>query len=128
MLGMEGREVTVIDQIPVEEFGAVLAVFNRIEIMYQLEKYGVNLVGDRRIESFTDEGVVTMDSAGGEHLIRGDSYVLALGVYPDDSLANELRSKFAADVYVVGDCAGTGRVIADACQEAFYAAIRISSR
>jgi len=125
MLGMEGREVTVIDVLPTEEFGAVLPVFNRIEVIYQLEKYGVRLEGDRRIASFSDKGVAAIDSRGNEHLYAGDTYVLALGVCPDDTLANELRSKFAGGVYVVGDCAGSGRLVADACHEAFHAAIRV---
>lgn len=51
--------------------------------------------------------------------------VLALGVRPDDTLLNELRSMYAEGVYAVGDCVGSGRLIADANQDAFHASIRI---
>ena len=51
--------------------------------------------------------------------------VLALGVKPDNKLAQTLLSKYAEGVYVVGDCVSTGRLLADANQEAFHAAIRI---
>ncbi len=125
MLGMEGREVTVIDMVPTADFGKGMPVFNHIEVLYQLEKYGVKLQGDRRITKFSNEGVVTADSEGSEHIVPGDTYVIALGVIPDDSLANRLLSMYAEGVYVIGDCVSTGRLIADANQEAFHAAIRI---
>ncbi|MBP2642869.1 MAG: NADH:flavin oxidoreductase, Old Yellow Enzyme family [Firmicutes bacterium] len=125
MMGMEGKEVTVIDRIPTKEFGKGMPVFNHIEVMYQLEKYGVKLQGDRRIKRFADEGVVAADSEGQEYLVHGDTYVIALGVAPDDSLANKLLSMYAEGVYVIGDCVSTERLIADANQEAFHAALRI---
>lgn len=125
MLGMEGRKVTVIDMIPTERFGEALAVFNHIEVMYQLEKYGVKLEGDRRVISFSENSVTTVDSRGNTHTYGGYSFVLAMGVVPERSLADELLSRYAQGVYVVGDCCGTGRVIGDANQEAFHAARRI---
>jgi len=125
MLGMEGREVTVIDRLEVSDFGADLAVFNRIEVMFQLEKYGVWLEGDRMITAFKDEGVKTIDGCGGEHIFPGDTYVLALGVSPDRTLADELLSRYAGGVYIIGDCAGERRVVADACHDAFHAALQI---
>lgn len=125
MLGMEGRKVTVIDMIPTERFGEALAVFNHIEVMYQLEKYGVKLEGDRRVISFSENSVTTVDSRGNTHTYGSDSFVLAMGVVPERSLADELLSRYAQGVYVVGDCCGTGRVIGDANQEAFHAARRI---
>ena len=124
-LGMEGKEVTIIDMIPAEDFGKGMPVFNHIEVNYQLEKYGVKLVGDRKIKAFSDNGVLTCDSTGAEHLYEADNYVLALGVAPNDKLANQLRSMYAEGVYVVGDCVSSGRLLADANQDAFHAAIRI---
>ena len=121
MLGMEGKNVTVIDQIPLEQFAAGMPVFNHIELNHQLEKYGVKLVGGEKIAAFTEAGVET---AGGS-IYPADTYVLALGVKPDNKLAQELLSRYAEGVYVVGDCVSTGRVLADANQEAFHAAIRI---
>lgn len=121
MLGMEGKNVTVIDQIPLEKFADGMPVFNHIELNHQLEKYGVKLVGGEKIAAFTEQGVET---AGG-NCYPADTYVLALGVKPDNKLAQELLSRYAEGVYVVGDCVSTGRLLADANQEAFHAAIRI---
>ena len=125
MLGMEGKQVTVIDQIPVEKFADGMPVFNHIELNHQLEKYGVTLVGGQKITAFTENGVETADASGDKQAFAGDTYVLALGVKPDNRLAQQLLSTYAEGVYVVGDCVSTGRVLADANQEAFHAAIRI---
>ena len=125
MLGMEGKKVTVIDQIPLEKFADGMPVFNHIELNYQLEKYGVTLVGGQKITSFGENGVGTVDASGEKQAFAGDTYVLALGVKPDNRLAQQLLSAYAEGVYVVGDCVSTGRLLADANQEAFHAAIRI---
>ncbi|MDD6238626.1 MAG: FAD-dependent oxidoreductase [Oscillospiraceae bacterium] len=125
MLGMEGKKVTVIDQIPREKFADGMPVFNHIELNYQLEKYGVTLVGGQKITSFGENGVETVDASGEKQAFAGDTYVLALGVKPDNRLAQQLLSAYAEGVYVVGDCVSTGRLLADANQEAFHAAIRI---
>ena len=125
MLGMEGKQVTVIDQIPLEKFADGMPVFNHIELNHQLEKYGVQLVGGQKIQSFGEDGVRTVGADGTESVFAGDTYVLALGVKPDNKLAQELLSRYAEGVYVVGDCVSTGRLLADANQEAFHAAIRI---
>ena len=125
MLGMEGKKVTVIDQIPLEKFADGMPVFNHIELNHQLEKYGVTLVGGQKITSFGENGVETVDASGEKQTFAGDTYVLALGVKPDNRLAQQLLSTYAEGVYVVGDCVSTGRLLADANQEAFHAAIRI---
>jgi len=125
MLGMEGCSVTVVDMIPTEQFGASLPVFNGIEVKYQLAKHKVNLQGGRKITAFTDEGVETVDSAGNRHVYPGDTYVLALGVAPDRALGDELLRRYCEGVYLVGDCVSSNRLIADACHDAFHAALRI---
>ena len=125
MLGMEGKQVTVIDQIPLEKFADGMPVFNHIELNHQLEQYGVTLVGGQKITSFGETGVETVDASGEKQTFAGNTYVLALGVKPDNRLAQQLLSTYAEGVYVVGDCVSTGRVLADANQEAFHAATRI---
>ena len=125
MLGMEGKQVTVIDQIPLEKFADGMPVFNHIELNHQLEQYGVTLAGGQKITAFGENGVETVDASGEKQTFAGDTYVLALGVKPDNRLAQQMLSAYAEGVYVVGDCVSTGRLLADANQEAFHAAIRI---
>ena len=125
MQGMEEKRVTFIDQIPLEKFADGMPVFNHIELNHQLEQYGVTLVGGQKITAFGENGVETVDASGEKQTFAGDTYVLALGVKPDNRLAQQLLSAYAEGVYVVGDCVSTGRLLADANQEAFHAAIRI---
>ncbi len=120
-LGMEGKDVTVLGRRPVEQWGAEIPVFNHIEINYQLEKYGVKLIGGETVTGFTPEGVQTASG----RLYEADTCVLAMGVTPDRALADELLARYPEGVYVVGDCVSTGRVLAEANHEAFHAAISI---
>ena len=124
-LSEQGRDVTIIDMIPTEAFGGTNAGFNSVEIDYRLNRQGVKRFGDRRITAFTPEGVRTVDSEGREYVYPADNYIIAMGVRPEDGLARTLQGLYAQGVYVVGDCAGTGRLIADANHDAYNAAMMI---
>ncbi len=124
-LSEQGRDVTIIDMIPTEAFGGTNAGFNSVEIDYRLNRQGVKRFGGRRITAFTPEGVRTVDSAGREYVYPADNYIIAMGVRPEDGLARTLQGLYAGGVYVVGDCAGTGRLIADANHDAYNAAMMI---
>lgn len=121
MLGMEGKNVTVIDQIPLEKWAAEMPVFNHIEIEHQLDKYNVKRFGSETITAFEPDGVHTASGA----VYPGDTYVLALGVVPERTLADELLARYPEGVYVVGDCVKSARMLGDANNEAFAAAISI---
>ncbi len=121
MLGMEGKDVTVIDMIPLENWAAEMPVFNHIELEYQLDKYNVKRFGSEAITEFAEDGVHT---ASGK-VFEGDTYVLALGVVANRKLADELLARYPEGVYVVGDCVKSARMLGDANNEAFHAAISI---
>ena len=121
MLGMEGKDVTVIDMIPLENWAAEMPVFNHIELNYQLDKYNVKRFGGEAITEFAEDGVHT---ASGK-VYEGDTYVLALGVVANRKLADELLARYPEGVYVVGDCVKSARMLGDANNEAFHAAISI---
>lgn len=55
MLAMEGKQVTVIDQIPADSFCAGMPVFNRADLLDHLRQYGVQRIGDARILEFADQ-------------------------------------------------------------------------
>ena len=120
-LGMEGKDVTVIDMIPLEKWAAEMPVFNHIELNYQLDKYGVKRFGSEAITEFAEDGVHTKSGK----VFEGDTYVLALGVVANRKLADELLARYPEGVYVVGDCVKSARMLGDANNEAFAAAISI---
>ena len=125
VLAMEGKRVAVIDMQPVDQFCSEMPIFNRMDLMDHLQKYQVRLEGGYKIDRFGDAGVETNDAEGKVKVFEADTYVLALGVVPDNRLANEIRSRYATDVYVVGDCAAKYRNLFHANQEAYHAAMSI---
>ncbi|MCR4841920.1 MAG: FAD-dependent oxidoreductase [Eubacterium sp.] len=124
-LSDEGRKVTVLDMIPREAFVSEMPIFNKADLLDQLERNGVSLNGGQRILSISDEGVETEEN-GVKKLWKADSYVNALGVKPNDALGKMLLSKYGSnDVIMVGDCTAKGGNYYRANHEAYNAAMRI---
>ncbi len=125
-LAQEGRTVTVIDQLPREQFVMEMPIFNKADLLAQLDELGVQLIGSQRIRSIGG-GVETLDLSTGEvRHYAADSVVNALGVRPEDSLGKLLLSKYGSvDVIMVGDCTARGGNYHRANHEAYYAAMRI---
>jgi 2,4-dienoyl-CoA reductase-like NADH-dependent reductase (Old Yellow Enzyme family)/thioredoxin reductase len=124
-LAMEGKKVTVVDQIPRESFVMEMPIFNKADLLGRLEDHHVELIGSETIQAFSDEGLQTKDSEGKMHLYPADTYVNALGVKPDQQLGLALLSRFGTDVHMVGDCVSRGRNYYIANHEGYDAAMRI---
>lgn len=125
-LAKEGKSVTVVDQLKREDFIMEMPIFNKADLLDQLENLNAALIGGQRIQAVKD-GVETVDTVTGEkHFYPADSVVNALGVKPDDSLGKALLAKYgSADVIMVGDCTARGGTYYRANHEAYYAAMRI---
>jgi pyruvate/2-oxoglutarate dehydrogenase complex dihydrolipoamide dehydrogenase (E3) component len=124
-LSQEGKQVTVVDQLPVEQFVSEMPIFNKADLLAQLEEGGVILKGGQTITS-VDGGVHTVDSQGEAHFFPADSVVNALGVKPEDKLGKALLTKYGSvDVIMVGDCTAAGGNYYRANHEAYDAAMRI---
>ena len=124
-LSGEGKKVTVVDMLPRDQFAMEMPIFNKADLLAQLEENGVSLFGSQRIQSI-ENGVHTLDDTGKEQFFPADSVVNALGVKPDDSLGKKLLSKYGSDqVIMVGDCTAKGGTYYRANHEAYNAAMRI---
>ena len=124
-LSQEGKKVTVVDMLPRENFVMEMPIFNKADLLAQLEENGVKLYGSQRIQSI-EGGVHTLDADGNEQFFAAYSVVNALGVKPDDRLGKELLSKYGSDqVIMVGDCTARGGTYYRANHEAYNAAMRI---
>jgi 2,4-dienoyl-CoA reductase-like NADH-dependent reductase (Old Yellow Enzyme family)/thioredoxin reductase len=124
-LSNEGENVTVVDLLPRENFVMEMPIFNRADLLAQLEENGVQLVGSQRIQSI-EGGVRTLDGEGNEQFFPADSVVNALGVKPDDGLGKALLQTYGSDqVILVGDCTARGGTYYRANHEAYDAAMRI---
>lgn len=124
-LSMEGKQVSVVDMLPREQFVMEMPIFNKADLLAQLEERGVALYGSQRIQSI-ENGVKTLDENGEERFFPADSVVNALGVKPDDGLGKVLLQKYGSmDVIMVGDCTAKGGTYYRANHEAYHAAMRI---
>lgn len=122
-LSNEGKKVTVVDMIPVEEFAKDHSPAPRGMLLQLLEKNGVKLIGSSRVTAFTDEGVVIENQKGERSVLPCTDVVAAFGMKKNDKLLNELR-QLIPDVIAVGDC-NEVKNIKNANQVAFNMALEI---
>lgn len=116
-LAEEGKKVSVIDMLPMDELTNNILFFIRVPLLRKLEEYGVKLIGNTKIKEFTDEGVVCTDADGAEVLFKADDVVLALGLKPNKELVESL-SQVIPESYVIGDADKAG-MLGDATTQAY---------
>lgn len=120
-----GKQITLLDMIPKEAFGATLQPFLFMNYFLDIfPKGGVELAGGYRITSFTPQGVVAQ-SEEGERLFEADSVVIALGVKPENELYKAVQAAYPLTSYLVGDSMGPGGTILNATRSAYTAALKI---
>ncbi len=120
----EGRQVTVVDQLPLDRFAGGMPYLPRLDLMKQLEQGGAVLLPEHTVTSFTDGGVQVSGADGAPILLPADTAIVALGVRPNNQLGQTLEAKYATGVRCVGDCAG-GKNLYDATHSAYFAALSI---
>ena len=122
-LAMEGHEVAVADQLPLEGFADGLPYFPRLDLLKCLAERGVRLLPEHRVERFTAQGAV-LSGPDGTAEERADTCIIALGVKADTTLLDQLREKYPLEVLSAGDVDG-GANLYDATHSAHFAALRI---
>ena len=122
-LAMDGKKVTVVDLLPVEQFAKDHSPAPRGMLLQLLETYGVALVGGVRVCGINDDGVVVMAQDGTKSVIRCDDVVAAFGMRKNDALLKQLRA-LMPDVIAVGDC-DVVKNIKNANQIAFNMALEV---
>jgi 2,4-dienoyl-CoA reductase-like NADH-dependent reductase (Old Yellow Enzyme family)/thioredoxin reductase len=105
-LAREGKDVTVVDMIPVEKFCESMFSITRKALFDEVEAGNVKLAGGSKIIEFKAEGVVVEDASGSPKTIPADTIVISLGLKPEDKLAEEILSLLPFDTYVIGDADG----------------------
>ena len=122
-LAMDGKKVTVVDMLPVEQFARDHSPAPRGMLLQLLEKYGVALVGGVRVCGINDDGVVVMAQDGTKSTIECHDVVAAFGMRKNDALLKQLRA-LMPDVIAVGDC-DVVKNIKNANQIAFNMALEV---
>ena len=117
-LAMDGRDVTVVDMIPLEDFGKGTVSFTIDMCNMLLDKYGVKRIGCERVVEFTDKGVRTMDQNFREHFYEADTIVTAFGLRSNTE-GMEIYQTLAPRFYVAGDAGDGVKSIGNANNSAF---------
>jgi pyruvate/2-oxoglutarate dehydrogenase complex dihydrolipoamide dehydrogenase (E3) component len=101
-LAKEGKQVKVVDQLPVEQFAADFSGITRSCLLKLLADNQVELIGGNKVVQFTDEGVEIEDHDWHHRVLVADTCVTAFGMTTDKLLVDELSS-IIAETSVVGD-------------------------
>lgn len=102
-LAMDGKKVTVIDMLPVEQFAKDHSPAPRGMLLQLLEQYGVKLIGGVRVCEIGDDGVHVMAQDGTVSVLACDDVIAAFGMKKNDALFKQMR-ELMPDVIAVGDC------------------------
>ncbi len=120
-----GKDVTLMDQIPVEKMGSTLQPFLFMNYFLDIfPNHNVQLAGKCRIISFDQTGLTAYSGDEQTHF-EADTIILALGVRPEQSLYTEILAEYPFDSYFIGDCVSKGGNIMRANENAYWAAMKI---
>ena len=123
-LAMEGKSVTVLDLVPVEDFAKEIVNFTRNMLMMLLKQHHVTLIGGEKVMKITPEGAETMDRSLNSHFHAADTVVTAFGLVPNNEDMDAL-SNIVPETYAVGDCWYGAKTIGNANISAFNFAMEI---
>jgi 2,4-dienoyl-CoA reductase-like NADH-dependent reductase (Old Yellow Enzyme family)/thioredoxin reductase len=101
-LAMAGCEVTIVDQIPAEDFAPGMPHITRNMLLTLLKDYKINLLGKHLVRSIDQDGVHVEDKAWNNKVIEAGYVVEAFGMKRNP--VADLFFALIPDVYEVGDC------------------------
>ena len=117
-LAMEGKDVTLVDMIPEDQFYADLIFFNRPSLTRYLAENKVKLMGNCTVQEFGEDSVVVKNADGESTKLPCDTAVMAFGVKPDKAELAEL-TEVVPETYVIGDAKKIG-MVGDAINHAYW--------
>ncbi len=101
-LGMDGCEVTIVDQIDENDFASGIHPLTRQMLVYLLDQYKIKKLGNHIVRSIGEEGVTVEDKRWNTKTLAADYVVEAFGMQSNSAAADPFRY-LIPDVYVIGD-------------------------
>ena len=117
-LAMEGKDVTLVDNLPEDLFYNEICYMNKSTLTRLLAENNVRLMPKCSVEEFAPDGVIVKNPAGESVKILCDTAVAAFGVKPDKDLIAAL-GEIVPETYIIGDALKAG-MIGDAVGTAFW--------
>ena len=115
MKGKKAAIVEMLDDIAVDDH-----FINKAALVPMLKQYGVEIYTGHKVIEITSNGVKALTTDGKEVFIESDTIVAALGMKPNNTIAEKIASKYHLKTRVIGDCIQVGKV-GNAIREGFYA-------
>ncbi len=108
-LAQQGKQVTIVEMLrhTARDIGPAARYFLR----RRMAEKGIKILTSTTVEEITDEGVKIRTEHGGQILSPVDTVVLATGAEPVNELAEVVKG-LVPEVYVVGDAARPGKILA----------------
>lgn len=122
-LSREGKEVTVVDMIPVDQFCSKMFAITRKALFDEVWHGHVQQIGDSKVVEINADGVV-IETAGEKKLLPCDTVVTAFGLKSVNSLYSELLEEMPLNTYCIGDADGV-ETVRKATKTGFDVAARI---
>lgn len=110
-----GHHTTVVDMLPRIGRGVFIVVV--LDLQERMAPYHPEYLPGHTLTRITPEGVELQTADGVSRSVRADTVVLALGVRPDPTVAEQFQAAFP-DVRVIGDAVRCGRIL-EATQDAY---------
>lgn len=120
-LTQKGKKVTIHEML--DRVGTDIGGWNRWFIVDRLNKTGIRIETNSKVEEITTKGVRITRSGCFHEFFEADTVVLAVGMEAVDKIAQELKGKVAS-LYQVGDSVQPGKV-KEAIEGGFQAALQI---
>ncbi|MCL2151825.1 MAG: NAD(P)/FAD-dependent oxidoreductase [Oscillospiraceae bacterium] len=117
-LGMEGKDVTLVDLLPEDKFYDDVSFFSKPSIARMLNENNVKIMAECNVEEFTADAVIVKNAAGEMVKIPCDTAVAAFGVEPNKAMVDAL-CEIVPETKTIGDAVKTG-MIGDAIGDAFW--------
>jgi 2,4-dienoyl-CoA reductase-like NADH-dependent reductase (Old Yellow Enzyme family)/thioredoxin reductase len=115
----EGKNVTVVDMIEVDDFAGEIFVATRNMLFMLLKRHGVRLIGGSNVEAVTEEGVQIIDRNWKRTSLPADTIVKAFGIAPNREGFDELEW-IVPETYIIGDAGDWAKSIGFANYSAFH--------
>ena len=107
----KSKKVTIVEQFAFEALGVDPYNTNYMDIFQRLDKLGVELLPETKIQNIADLGAEVVDKQGKRSFVPANSFVLAAGGLPNKTLAETLKGQNPS-IISVGDCVQVGKIIA----------------
>jgi 2,4-dienoyl-CoA reductase-like NADH-dependent reductase (Old Yellow Enzyme family)/thioredoxin reductase len=118
-LAKDGKKVTMIDMLP---YATLIAGWPR-GLIDMLEKYGVRLLTELKLEEITDKGALVINNTWERFEIPADTVILSLGFKSRTETVN-LFKQLMTEVYAIGDCAKP-QALKEAIHDGFNIAVEL---